>query len=59
MFGQTVAILMARDATRRHVTEAQREPAAGGRRRAARALQAAAHRLDPHVAAAPRPALGQ
>lgn len=52
MHGQPIAILMARDSTRRGITEPASEPRPRApRRTAARVLQSAAHRLDPAVAA--------
>ena len=59
MHGQPTAILMARESTRRHLTEPPRERQPRvPRRAAARLLAAAAHRLDSRVAQAPRPAAG-
>jgi hypothetical protein len=59
MHGQPTAILMAREATRRRLTEPPREGQPRvPRRTTARLLAAAAHRLDPRVAQAPRPAAG-
>ena len=58
MTGQPAAALMAREATRRRLTEPEPESQGGRRRRAAHVLQGLAHRLDPQVAA-PRPALGR
>ena len=54
MSGHVVAAVIAREATRRHLFEAQ--PVARDRRRTTVAvlLQRAAHRLDPYVAASPR-----
>jgi hypothetical protein len=51
-----IAALMAREATRDKLTGPQAEPRAPRlpRRTAARVLQAAAHRLDPCVAARPQ-----
>jgi hypothetical protein len=58
MPGHVIALDMAREATRRKLTEPPREPRPRRPRRlAARALQAAAHRLDPSVTAPPRPHL--
>lgn len=53
MHGHVIATLMAREATRRRLTEPPREPRPRRRLRpvAARMLQSAAHRLDPRVAA--------
>jgi hypothetical protein len=52
MPGHVPAALMAREATRRKLTEPPREPRPRRpRRAAARALLAAAHRLDPCVTA--------
>jgi hypothetical protein len=49
-----IAAAHARDAVRRKITGPPREPRPRRpRRAAARTLQAAAHRLDPHVAPAP------
>jgi hypothetical protein len=61
MNGQPVAILMALEATRRNIHEPQpaERPRRRTRRAAARALQAAAHRLDSHVAPAPRASLSR
>jgi hypothetical protein len=60
MNGHPAAILMAVESTRRNLHEPPREPTPRRSRRvAARALQAAAHRLDPRVAAAPRASLGR
>jgi hypothetical protein len=60
MNGQPVAILMALEATRRGIHEPPPEPRPRRTRRvAARALQAAAHRLDPRVAPAPRASLSR
>jgi hypothetical protein len=59
MPGQPIAILMARESTRRNLTEATRERPRRPRRTVARVLQTAAHRLDPYVAAAPRASLGR
>ena len=55
MQGHVPAALMAREATRRKLTEPQpeRRPRRP-RSAAARVLQAAAHRLDPGVTAPPR-----
>jgi hypothetical protein len=51
MPASVIAAAMARDATRRNITEPPREPRPRRPRRAvARTLQAVAHRLDPHVA---------
>ena len=59
MQGQPTAILMARESTRRHLTEPPRErQPRRPRRAAALVLQAAAHRLDASVAQAPRTAAG-
>lgn len=49
MLSSPIASLMATESTRRALTEPAREVRAP-RRRAARLLQAAAHRLDPAVA---------
>ena len=56
MNSQPIAVLMARESTRRKLDGPQPEPrpARAPRRAAARVLQAAAHRLDPCVAARPR-----
>jgi hypothetical protein len=55
MNGQPIAILMAAESTRRNMTEPPRTARPRRPRRAAAVvLQAAAHRLDSHVAAAPR-----
>jgi hypothetical protein len=55
MNGQPAAIMMALESTRRGIHEPPREPQPRRPRRAAAVvLQAAAHRLDPRVAAAPR-----
>jgi hypothetical protein len=52
MNGQPIAILMARDSTRRGITEPTAEPRPRApRRTAARMLHAAAYRLDPAIAA--------
>jgi hypothetical protein len=60
MESQPVAVLMAREATRRRLTEPPLEPSPGGpRRAAARVLQAAAHRLDPCVPPPPRARLNR
>jgi hypothetical protein len=60
MNGQSIAGLMVRETTRRHLTEAPHEPRPRrSRRTAARALQALAHRLDAGVAPAPRVNLGR
>jgi len=60
MHGQPIAALMARESTRRLLTEPPREPRARRPRRAiALALQAAAHRLDPAVTSSPRVTLGR
>jgi hypothetical protein len=51
MPASVIAAAMARDATRRNLTEPPREPRPRRPRRvAARTLQAVAHRLDPPVA---------
>jgi hypothetical protein len=55
MPGHIPAALMAREATRRKLTEPQRElRPRRPRSAAARILQVAAHRLDPGVTAPPR-----
>jgi hypothetical protein len=55
-----IASLMAAESTRRNLTEPPREPRPRRPRRAlARALQSAAHRLDPFVTASPRITLGR
>jgi len=56
MPGHVTAALMARESTRRYLTEPPREPRPRRRprRAAARLLQAAAHRLDPCVTAPPQ-----
>jgi hypothetical protein len=60
MNGQPVAILMAVESTRRGMNEPPREPRPRRTRRtAAFLLQAAAHRLDAHVAPAPRASLSR
>jgi hypothetical protein len=60
MNGQPIAILMAAESTRRNMTEPPRAVRPRRPRRAAAVvLQAAAHRLDPRVAAAPRASLGR
>jgi hypothetical protein len=52
MHGQPIAILMARDSTRRAITAPAGEPRPRApRRTAARVMYAAAHRLDPAGAA--------
>ena len=59
MHGQPTAILMARESTRRQLSEPPRErQPRRPRRAAARVLAAAAHRLDASVAPAPRTAAG-
>lgn len=59
MNGQPIAIQMAAESTRRAMTEPPRETRPRRPRRAAAlVLQAAAHRLDPRVAPAPRVNLG-
>jgi hypothetical protein len=59
VFSHPIASLMAAESTRRRLTEPEREPRPRRPRRAvALALQMAAHRLDPYVAAAPRVRLG-
>ena len=59
MYGQTIAGLMAQDATHRavHGPAAERAPRRS-RRALAGALHAAAHRLDPAVAAPRRAQVG-
>jgi hypothetical protein len=61
MHDLTIASLMARDSTRRHIDEPRPEtqPRRLTRRLAARALQAAAYRLDPCVTAPPQVRLGR
>ena len=61
MNGQPIAILMARESTRRHLSDPPREPRRPRtpRRAAARVLLTAAHRLDPYVAAAPHASLAR
>jgi hypothetical protein len=56
MSGHEVATIMARESTRRRMTEAE-DIATPSRRRSAtaHAFQALAHRLDPLVAGPPRP----
>ena len=56
MNSQPIVALMARESTRRklHGPQPEPRPARTPRRVAARALQAAAHRLDPCVAPRPR-----
>jgi hypothetical protein len=53
MYSDVIATLIAREAMRRSLTEPPRDrrPRRRLRPAAARALQAAAHRLDPRVAA--------
>jgi hypothetical protein len=59
MHGQPIAIQMAAESTRRHLSEPVRERRPHAPRRAvARVLQAAAHRLDASVTRAPRAAAG-
>ena len=60
MHGQSIATLMAVEASRRGLTEpvAEARPRRP-RRAAARFLQAVAYRLDPGVTAARRPHLGR
>jgi hypothetical protein len=59
MHGHPTAILMATESTRRNVTEPPRERRVRRpRRAAARVFAAAAVRLDPAVARAPRTAAG-
>ena len=55
MPGFVIAVLMARESTRRFITEPRQEHPRASRRAAARVLQWAAHRLDPRVCA-PAPA---
>jgi hypothetical protein len=57
MPGHFIAAQMAREATRRKLTQPPREPRRP-RRAVAAALQAVAHRLDPCVAAPPRAVRG-
>jgi hypothetical protein len=60
VFSDPIVSLMARESTRRRLTEP--EPAAGPRRprrAAALVLQRMAHRLDPYVTASPRVTLGR
>jgi hypothetical protein len=55
MSGHVIAAIMARESTRRRLTEPPREPRPRRPRRvAAHVLQIAAHRLDPYVAPAPQ-----
>lgn len=60
MFSHPIASLMARESTRRRLTEPERETTARRPRRAAAVvLHRAAHRLDPYVAASPSVTLGR
>ena len=60
MFSDPIASLMTAESTRRALTATAREaPPRRPRRAAARVLQRTAHRLDPHVAAAPHVSLGR
>jgi hypothetical protein len=58
MPASVIAAAMARESTRRNITEPPREPRRRRPRRprriAARTLQAVAHRLDPYVTAPPQ-----
>jgi hypothetical protein len=60
MNSSPIAFLLATDATRRNLTEPPREARPRRPRQAAAlVLQSVAHRLDPHVTAAPRVTLGR
>jgi hypothetical protein len=60
VFSHPIASIMARESTRRRLTEPEPETRARRPRRAvALVLQSAAHRLDPYVAASPRITLGR
>ena len=60
MFDQPIAALMARESSRRALTEPPRvAPPRRSRRTVALVLQRAAHRLDPYVTASPRVTLGR
>jgi hypothetical protein len=57
MFSDPIVSLMVTESTRRALDEPRR--VARPRRTVALVLQRAAHRLDPHAAAAPRVTLGR
>lgn len=60
MFSQPIAALMASESSRRYLTEPRPEARPRRPRRAvALILQAAAHRLDPGVTAAPHVDMGR
>jgi len=59
MHSLPIAAIMVRESTRRHLTEPKAAAKARPRSAAAVVLARAAHRLDPHVAAAPRVNLGR
>lgn len=60
MFSEPIASLMVTESTRRRLAEPPREVRRRRPRRAvALALQRAAHRLDPYVAASPRLTVGR